>query len=394
MTDRKAVRAGAAKVASTTTTTATVTTAAMPDVSSMPIITQIPEDAEAAAIVTIPEGLLNGEVCTTTTGGNVHEVQAVPLHMVLQPLPASKYVNSDYNHPSHSKNQGAIVQVRTSQLNGYADVIGAFRLPVSDPLDISGYLTENRLKLNRIGIKMLEKHMKNTNSHIGVGDQLTDEDYSVTLMVASVSQAGQEIYGLNRKEGGLWMLQYPNNLCAQRFDVLDPVTHQPMMESWQYVINMYVTLPEWGRRGNRLAQRLREKAVREQENARRKEEEAAAAAEAATIAAATAVATPPVIVKPPENKESQAKTRNILPPIRGEQKGPNRDPYPRDNVFSRSLELEQQVAMLMQKVTQYERKLDEQKRQVIADHFPPTPAPTRPLTWPEPEIPDVPPPRP
>lgn len=195
---------------------------------------------------------------------DMEPVEGIPVPAsVAAPLPPpqlvyhqSRYVNNMFTHASFKVNTGAILQYVTNQCNDAPGLIGGIRLPVSDPLDIGGYITENWTSLKEIGRSFLDAHMRRCNHHIGVGENLTPEDYSFGTSVASVAPAARMLNPYGRSEAGMWALQTPTLLDPVRADIIEDGRR---LESWQYVINGYIHLNECGRRGNMLGRSLRER---------------------------------------------------------------------------------------------------------------------------------------
>ena len=197
---------------------------------------------------------------TTEDVVNMDPVEAIPLPpAVVVPQPPlnqqSRYVNNMFGHMSFKTNTGAILQYVTNQCNDAPGLIGAIRMPVSDPMDIGGYVTENWLALKEIGRSFLEAHMKRSNHHIGIGENLTQEDYSFGVSVATVSPAARMMNPFSRPEAGMWALQTPTLLDPVRVDIMEEGRR---LESWQLIINGYIHLNEMGRRANVVARTIRE----------------------------------------------------------------------------------------------------------------------------------------
>ena len=200
---------------------------------------------------------------TTEDNVDMDPVETIPVPAsVAAPLPPpqpvyhqSRYVNNMFTHLSFKTNTGAILQYVSNQCNDAPGLIGGIRLPVSDPLDIGGYITENWISLKEIGRSFLDAHMRRSNHHVGIGENLTLEDYSFGTSVASISSAARMLNPYGRSEAAMWALQTPTLLDPVRADIIEDGRR---MESWQYVINGYIHLNESGRRANMVSRNLRE----------------------------------------------------------------------------------------------------------------------------------------
>lgn len=319
----------------------------------------------------IPEDHTGGQMVTTTDN------TSVPLH-VMQPMPGSRYVNNRFAHYSHTLHQGAIIQIRTAQCNDSPEVIEAIRIPVSDPLDIQGYITEHEPSLKNIAIEALRKHMASCNHHIGAGEKLTNDDYSMALSVATVTTQAAQINGTSKLEGGMWMLQYPSYLYAQRTDILDPRTRRPVEESWQYIVNLYIHLNIKDRRGNYVARRIREKA---EERARQEAANAAAAAaKAANAAQSSAVPDFNNSGKTPQQPPSNQPQANKDAGNQGQRRFGNqgqqgyRNPWNQEKLGERQQALEEKLDKVHQML-----QVSLKQAQLAPTQFPPTPTPDKPV---------------
>jgi len=262
----------------------------------------------------------------------------------------SRYVNNAFTHPTFRTNNGCIMQFVTNQCNDAPGVIGAIRLPVSEPLDIGGYVTENMYSFKEIAKDMLLAHMKMCNHHGGIGEHLTVEDFSFGLSVASVTSAARILQPYNRPEGGIWMLQIPTLLEPVRVGL-----DEASPDSWQFVINAYIHLNEPSRRGTTVAKRLHEEMRQQQED-----EDAAYEDTKRARALST--------------DRSRPRSRGGFRGSRGGIRG-GRELRTRDTINERiRIAVEENVAKVKQ-------------------NFPPTPQPTRPIAWPNSGVPQVPPAR-
>lgn len=327
-----------------------------------------PVDPPPATLATIPAGLMKvRQEDLTAAQVDAAVIAAVSMQEVVQPPSPSKYVNNDFAHESHFINQGAIIQVRTNQCNDAAEVIGAIRIPVSDHLDIMGYITENRPMLKDIAIGMLKSHMRACNHHISINEDIANEDYSESYSVASVTASASLMNATSRNEGGMWMLMYPTYLCAQRADILDPRTHRSIVESWQYLINLFIHLNEAGRRGTTVLRRIR---LLEEEKLKAEAKAAAASAAAASAPAHGA--------RDSGNRDKEAGNQKRF----GGYQGPR--------TFWNSGKDSQRQEALESKIDEVHQML---RNNLKANYFPPTPAPEKPLVWKHTGISAVPPAR-
>lgn len=164
----------------------------------------------------------------------------------LSDLIPSTYKPNRYAHPSAMENNGAFVQIMSHNCNDSANVLGCIRLPVSDPNEVQYYLATRRREILVEAVAMLDQHFKDCQSATAVlEDDLTVDDYSLTFMVASVNEAGKS-FNNGRKEGGLWMLNYPSYLTFTRASFY--AEENPNLDTYQLTINAYIHLNEPHRR--------------------------------------------------------------------------------------------------------------------------------------------------
>lgn len=280
-------------------------------------------------------------------------VQAAPvvLPMVAQHPIAhqSRYVNNMFFHLSFRTNTGAILQFVTNQCNDAPGIIGAIRLPVSDPLDIGGYITENWISLKEIARSHLDDHMRRCNHHVGWGEHLALEDYSFGTTVATVSAAARAMNPYGRLEAGMWTLLTPTLLDPVRVDIVE---NGRRLESWQYVLNGFIHLNECGRRATHLARSAQQEPARPdfEQGGRR------------------------------NNEYSPYPARGGRGGYRGRPGSDRGGPGSQGHDVRRSNTINEQIRMAIQENLQ-------------KTAFPATPVPTQPIQWPNNGVPTVPPAR-
>ena len=173
--------------------------------------------------------------------------------VTLADLIPSTYRPNRYSHPSAMENNGAFVQIMSHNCNDAANVLGCIRLPVSDHNEVQYYLATHRREILVEAVAMLDQHFKDCQSATAVLEEdLIVDDYSLTFMVASVNENGRA-FNNGRKEGGLWMLNYPSYLKVTRASFY--AEEDPNLDSYQLTINAYIHLNEPHRRQRAVVKR-------------------------------------------------------------------------------------------------------------------------------------------
>ena len=165
---------------------------------------------------------------------------------------------TDYQDPSLKTNRGIVVQFVNTNCIDAASIIGAVRLPVQEITFLPEYLRVHEPTLKVHAVAALMRHLVSCQSPVGAGEKdLTVEDFSISFMVASISEETAQLNPSGRREAGLWICAYPWMARKVDFEVNDPLDHGEAVNR-AYVINCYVHLLDPARRRRTVLKRVRE----------------------------------------------------------------------------------------------------------------------------------------
>ena len=152
-------------------------------------------------------------------------------------------------HPTFSKNKGIILQFINHNCVDSATIIGGMRLPFDKPAELHRYLKAHQNQIKEHAIAALHRHLVDCQNPAGVNESLTVEDYSLTYMVASVSDLGRKLHPTGRQEGPIFYLQSPAlyEYVPMRWGWNATNTENIVVENALF-INCYVHLSEAHRR--------------------------------------------------------------------------------------------------------------------------------------------------
>jgi len=167
---------------------------------------------------------------------------------------------SDIVDTSLLDNDGILIQFINTNCLDAASVIGAIRLPVRELVLFPAYLTEHKAKIKLYAVDALQRHLHDCQSPAGAGESdLGVDDFSLSFMIASVTDDCAKLNPSGRREAGLWICQYP--WLARKVD-LDSLG----IVNCAYVVNAYVHLLDPARRRRIVLKKIKEEA----EQAKRK----------------------------------------------------------------------------------------------------------------------------
>ena len=196
-----------------------------------------------------------------------HSHQQQPMHQIpieprMQQLAlVDTNVRCEFVCSTLYKNTGVILQFINNASVGSGTAIGGLRLKMTDITQVPAYLSRFKLNVKKEGIRILQRHLMDTQCPIGLGESLNADDYGISFTVATLTQRAGVLHPHERNEGPLWYCLFPG--------LVEPVylryNEHGGMDS-AYILNAYITLLEPGKRRSFLAIRL------QQEDAARREE--------------------------------------------------------------------------------------------------------------------------
>jgi len=145
---------------------------------------------------------------------------------------------------------GVVLQFVNSNQPDSATIIGGMRLKIKEIRKVPAYLAKYRQRIKMHAIATLQRHFLETQCPAGVTETLCPDDYSISYMVASLSDAGRRLNPSGRNEGPLFYLLYPA-LVEERYLYLET----DGTPSSSHVINVYIHLNEAVRRRTAVLKR-------------------------------------------------------------------------------------------------------------------------------------------
>lgn len=198
--------------------------------------------AQAAALIREPAGSSNaGSQSVAETGEVSHE---------------------DIVDPSLRGNDGIIIQFVNTNCLDSASIIGAVRTPVRELSGFPAYLSQHRPMIKVHAVAALQRHLISCQSPTGAGEtDLTIDDFSLSFMVASVSDDCARLNPSGRREAGMWICAYPWLAKQVDLDLIDPLDSESPNRT--YVVNCYVHLLDQNRRRRFALQKAKEEGEKE-----------------------------------------------------------------------------------------------------------------------------------
>ena len=189
-----------------------------------------------------------------TGAQNRRQLSDLPLqHLTL----SNDEVLCDFVHPSLYEKKGIVVQFINQNCSDAATVIGGVRIGLRDVRRLPAYLAKHGAKVKEHGIKFLDRHLKATQSTIGLNETLSEADYSLSYMMASLSEAGRALHPTGRNEGPLFYCLLPALLEETFFHYNEDESHNS-----SFIVNAYIHLNEAHRRRNVVKNKATEQGKR------------------------------------------------------------------------------------------------------------------------------------
>jgi len=160
------------------------------------------------------------------------------------------------------RNRGVILQFVNHNHPDSATVIGGIRLKLEDIKRVPAYIAKYKPRIKAHAIDVLQRHLLDTQCPAGVSEDIAPDDYTLTFMVASLSEIGRRLHPTGRNEGPLFYCLFPA-LLDETYLYLEA----DGTPSTSYVINVYIHLNEASRRRTAVFKRNKEDAARRAEAA-------------------------------------------------------------------------------------------------------------------------------
>jgi hypothetical protein len=156
------------------------------------------------------EDLANAENLLQETDGNQGEPHAPLENHDTFYIPQDEEYVCQYVTDDAYKNKGTLVQFLNQNCSDAATIIGGVRIPISEAPLLPAYLCRHRQLLTRYAVWHLNRHLVETQSAAGATETLCLDDYGLSFMLASVSDAGKNLHPMRRMEGPLLYCLYPH----------------------------------------------------------------------------------------------------------------------------------------------------------------------------------------
>lgn len=159
---------------------------------------------------------------------------------------------------THFRSQGVLVQFINSNCPDSASVIGGMQLPVTDIFRLPAYVCRHRQLIKLHAIEALKSHFRETLCGAGVGEALGPDDYSISFMMASVSEVGRNLHPFKRNEGPMFFCIYPAFLEEVYMYLASDGT-----QVTGHVMNAYIHLLPASQRRPMMVKRLKEEDLKQ-----------------------------------------------------------------------------------------------------------------------------------
>ena len=229
--------------------------------SSVQSANPIGQITDAAGQVTLEEGEKTAKAnATADIDAEIEEMMRENGIMEFSVLPADdpRRKVHRWRDATCINNRGAIIQFTSHNCPDQATVIGTMRAPAMDAIYLLNWLEENEEAIKQRAINALMAHLKRCQSSLGLGEKLSQEDYSFSMMV----QMGpaSKIHPTSQDEASLSILDYPHMVkyFPTSYDAADDCEQN-------MIINAYIHLLDPARQRVVALRKMHEEKVRQQQ---------------------------------------------------------------------------------------------------------------------------------
>lgn len=166
-----------------------------------------------------------------------------------------------YIHPTMYQRDGIIIQFINHLGNDMGSVIGGVRIGLTEIALFPEYLVQYEGQVKAHAAAQLQRHLERSQSAVGLGENLTVDDFSMTFMIASVTEEAALVNPNTRNEGPLWMCHFPTftRKIQLNFSEEEPDS--------AYMVNGYINLVHANQRRRLVAIKLQKEATQKAEAA-------------------------------------------------------------------------------------------------------------------------------
>ena len=173
-------------------------------------------------------------------------------HIPLPPLNPSE-IMSDYVSPSFFTRKGFIIQFVNNNAKWSPTLIGGFRTVEKDVRKIPKFISINKTVIKKVAVKVLTRHLEETQCGVGATELLCDDDYGMTFSLASLTPQGRNLNPSGRHEGPLFYCLF-SGLCEPCY--IDQTPGEGVDSA--HVVNCYIHLLPSAQRRNSIIAKIKE----------------------------------------------------------------------------------------------------------------------------------------
>lgn len=181
----------------------------------------------------------------TTNDAEREETASAPMMPTAEALPRPVYQVHFMRDESLITRSGCVLAFHTFNQEGHATQIGAIRLPAMVLPALKDYLVKNYDIIKSHGVEYWKTHMNLCNNAAGYGENLTVEDFGMSL---SVRTCDGSLHPTGRSEVGTWALDFPFMLSPVNYAGHMSGKANPQEAHWLYLLFGYIYLNDSKRR--------------------------------------------------------------------------------------------------------------------------------------------------
>ena len=143
----------------------------------------------------------------------------------------------DHIDPSIYNKKGVILQVCNTNASAHATVIGGIRLALTDIRKVPAYLQRYRPNIKKVAVRILQRHLQESQCSAGLHETLTLDDYGMTFTVATLSDKARQFNPQGRSEAPLFFCVLPAMLEPTVISTNEDGTYET-----GHLLNLYIHL--------------------------------------------------------------------------------------------------------------------------------------------------------
>ena len=172
----------------------------------------------------------------------------------------------EFVHPSMVRHKGVMINFINHNCPDSATVIGGIRMRTGEIARVPTLLSRHYQSIKVQASHLLQKHLHRCQSTLGVTESITVDDFSLSFMLASVSEAGRRLHPSGRNEGPLHFC-----LFAGLVELVPLGYEEDGGRLDCYVINAYIHLLDAPRRRTAALKKIEDEKKKKVEIAKKQE---------------------------------------------------------------------------------------------------------------------------